>query len=349
MLNPDDDIFRGMNKKSTSCSIRDLAGYVGLSTCTVSKVLNNRPGFKILDSTRQRVLEAARELNYVPNINAKRLFERKSGVIALVVPSTTEGDKVFSDNHFVNIMTGMEPALAEYGYSLLLKFNDKTTRDEARYLEILRNGSVDGLLIWGAHRSDGACYRALAENNAPHLFLTSLPDEGKERAPFNYVCSDYQSAAEQLTRRLTENGCRNLLYLAGFEDSSVVQSMTAGIRQAVTPGELKLTTSFGPYSYSEARQRALRLLRQDVYDGIIAVSTRVAAGAVDAMQELNIPAGEIRLVILDSSSRPLPFPGERGIAVTEDKEIGRAAMAGIAALIERRAEQVQMKIAPNIY
>ena len=54
-----------------SCTIRDLARYVGLSTCTVSRVLNHRGGeLAIPEKTQKRIRDAARELNYVPNVNA---------------------------------------------------------------------------------------------------------------------------------------------------------------------------------------------------------------------------------------------------------------------------------------
>ena len=99
----------------SSCSIRELAKYVGLSTCTVSKVLNNCAGKKIPQATQQRVLAAARELDYVPNVNAQRLFQRRSGVIGLLVPANplTPGN-VFGDAHFVDILGGMEPLLEDF-------------------------------------------------------------------------------------------------------------------------------------------------------------------------------------------------------------------------------------------
>lgn len=68
---------------------------MGLSTCTVSKVLNNRSDFKIQEETRQRVLEAARTLNYVPNVNAQRLFQKKVRHHRLLIPSQTDGDNAF--------------------------------------------------------------------------------------------------------------------------------------------------------------------------------------------------------------------------------------------------------------
>ena len=65
-----------MEKKR--CNIRDLAKAAGLSAGTVSRILNNRPGdMKIPETTRARVVELARKMEYVPNIHAQRLFSKR--------------------------------------------------------------------------------------------------------------------------------------------------------------------------------------------------------------------------------------------------------------------------------
>ncbi|MBO7742539.1 MAG: LacI family DNA-binding transcriptional regulator, partial [Victivallales bacterium] len=70
-----------------NCTIRDLAKYVGMSTCTVSKVLNDREGkLRIAPETRRIIQEAARKLHYAPNVNAQRLFRKRSNVIGFLVP-----------------------------------------------------------------------------------------------------------------------------------------------------------------------------------------------------------------------------------------------------------------------
>lgn len=336
-----------MIAKKTSCSIREVAQHVGLSICTVSKVLNNCENFKILESTRKRVLEVAQELNYVPNINAKRLFQRKSGILGLIVPSQTEGDNVFADHHFINIMSGMERCLADSNYSLLLKFNNKAIKDPAKYLKLLRNGSVDGLLIWGAHSSDIRYYRELAKNNVPHLFITSLP-EPESNTGFNFIHSDYESSSERLTARLLERGCRKLLYLAGPEDGSVSQLMTAGINRAIQAEDVKLVTSAGRYLRENACARAMLHLKEETFDGIIASSSKVALGAADAIRELGLPESGIQLVILDSALRDEPVLWECGMALINDEEIGQAAIEGIVGLIEQKTEKIQTRIMPKL-
>ncbi len=326
--------------RTARCSIRDLAEYVGLSTCTVSKVLNGQAGRKIPPATQERVLAAARELDYVPNVNAQRLFRRKSGVLGLLVPSRTEAlGNVFDDTHFVDILGGMEEALAAGGYHLLLLFDRDPQGDPNRYWQLFRAGTIDGLLVWGAHRTVNY-WPALRDNSAPALFLTSCPDTAPGD-PLNYVVSDYQTTARQLTVRQLEAGCRNLLYLAGPGESSVVNCFSAGVTQALGGSGAALITRHCNYSDEEAAALTEELLREFPVDGILATSKHIAAGARRAIAAAG--AREIRLTILDNDAH-LPAGGDCfGIGITDDRRIGAAAIDGMIRLIDG-AESVRITV-----
>ncbi len=157
-----------------SCTIRELARHVGLSTCTVSRVLNHRSGeLPIPEKTQERIREAARALNYVPNVNAQRFFKRRSNVIGLLVPPQEEmGHNAFNDTHFVEILSGIEKALCRTGYNLLLLFNRPEFQENNHYAGLFQSGFLDGLLIWGVHRSD-RYWNELAALSGPRIFLTS--------------------------------------------------------------------------------------------------------------------------------------------------------------------------------
>lgn len=295
-----------MNGRKASCSIRDLARYVGLSTCTVSKVLNNRSDFKIQEETRQRVLEAARTLNYVPNVNAQRLFQKKSGIIGLLIPSQTDGDNAFADNHFVNMLAGLERPLLESGYNLLLQFNDPELKKESRYLNLFRAGSLDGLLIWGAHRSD-RCYE-----------------------------------------ELIADGARSILYLAGPEENSVVELMTAGIEAGIRGTAATLFTTHGLFSQNDTYRQVLRQAASREFDSIISASALMAIGASHALRELGMAPESKRWVLLDSASRTevLPYPHRR--ALMNDQRIGSEAISGLIDLIEGRCARVRKTVPISI-
>jgi|GEM_PF-3124681 len=178
-----------------SCTIRELARHVGLSTCTVSRVLNHRSGeLPIPEKTQERIREAARALNYVPNVNAQRFFKRRSNVIGLLVPPQEEmGHNAFNDTHFVEILSGIEKALCRTGYNLLLLFNRPEFQENNHYAGLFQSGFLDGLLIWGVHRSD-RYWNELAALSGPRIFLTSLPG-AESSASLSFVARDYAHSA----------------------------------------------------------------------------------------------------------------------------------------------------------
>src|ERR1700688_4915904 len=77
---------------TTSISLKELAQHLGLSSATVSLVINRSPGAKSIPPTTQdRVRKAARELNYRPNLMARSLRQKRSFTIGVVVPEVSEG------------------------------------------------------------------------------------------------------------------------------------------------------------------------------------------------------------------------------------------------------------------
>ncbi|MBS1368515.1 MAG: LacI family DNA-binding transcriptional regulator [Lentisphaeria bacterium] len=326
-----------------SCSIRELAKYVGLSTCTVSKVLNNRAGKKIPPATQERVLAAAKELDYVPNVNAQRLFQRRSGVIGLLVPASplTSGN-VFGDTHFVDILSGMEPILEESGYHLMLLFRNEKRRPEERYLKLFRAGTIDGLLIWGAF--PGCEYHTeLEENGVPYLFITSTPANAAPGG-VNLVASDYRTTAREVTGAMLRAGCRRFLYLAGPEKSSVTAAMRRGVDEALAGSGAELVVRFSRYMPDEARDAALAAWKEQPFDGILNVSRDTAPGILEAADSLGIGGESLRMATLDcAANRPL-LPQEVAAGQVNDLAIGRIAIESLLELIERKSSRVEKLI-----
>ena len=323
--------------KQKSCTIRDLARYVGLSTCTVSKVLNHpSEDLSIPERTQEKVREAARELNYVPNVNAQRFFMRRSFVIGLLVPSQEEmGHNVFHDTHFADIMSGIEQALKGTAYHLLLLFN----RPEFRYAGLFSSGLLDGLLIWGAHRSEQ--YRKkLVELTGPRIFLTSIPDSGKDAPPLHYIASDYEQAAEGITGRLKQSGCHDFCWLAGKRDTSIISQLASGMRKAgvvLPPSAVR----YSDYTEADGETLAAEFLRNGHYDALVATAPQLARGAVRAAEKMK---KKIRIGCFDGQARTRRPSDCFLCAQTDDVRIGKCAIEQLLALLEKKETLVQRKI-----
>lgn len=326
-----------------SCTIRELARHVGLSTCTVSRVLNHRGGeLPIPEKTQKRIRDAARELNYVPNVNAQRFFKRRSFVVGLLVPPQEEmGHNAFNDTHFVEILSGIEKALVPTGYNLLLLFNRPEYKEGNRYEGMFNSGFLDGLLVWGVHRSDGY-WKDLAALSGPRIFLTSVPDTDAG-TPLPFVASDYEQAAAGIVSELLHSGCRRFCWLAGKEDTSIIPQLRAGMRRA----GIDLPESairYSDYTEEAGERLADGLLADNTYDALLATAPQLARGAARFTESHRLP---VRIGCFDGQTSTRRPTDSFISAYTNDFEIGKAALEMLIARIEGNDEPVQVRIPVN--
>lgn len=329
----------------SGCSIRALANYAQVAPSTVSRVLNSRRGnVRITEETRKRILDAAQELNYTPNIHAKRLFGKKTNIIGLLVPSYEKmGTHIFEDNHLVRIISGMEQYLQECKYNLLLLFNDNDFIKEKRYLKLFQEKQIDGLLIWGT-RHDETWTRELQISGFPYIFLTNVPD-GCES--FNCIKIDYRQAAEAITGMLLNKGHQHIALIRGKPRLSVTNEQEQGVRQAMSARSLTLNENMifdSDFKYNDGYAAAQRLLAEKLpASAIITTNDAVAAGVIAALdkRKLRVP-DDIAVVSLDSVEGLNDFNHLSLVtAQVPDLEIGDAAGRQIIRLIDGEIEQVQ--------
>jgi DNA-binding LacI/PurR family transcriptional regulator len=121
-----------------SPTIRDVARMAAVGRGTVSRVINNSP--RVHPQTRDRVLWAIAELDYVPSVTARRLKTGRTGMIGVIVPFLTRPS-------VIERLRGIEAALARTPYDLVV-FNIETTeRRESVLRHLARRDRVDGLII----------------------------------------------------------------------------------------------------------------------------------------------------------------------------------------------------------
>jgi LacI family transcriptional regulator len=119
-------------------TVKDVALRAGVSMITVSRVVN---GSNLVgQSTRLKVEEAIRELNYIPNSVASNLRSRQSDIIGLVVPDITS-------TFWTSIARGVEDEAWTRGYSVFICNTDEDSVKERAYVDKLLQRRVDGVLI----------------------------------------------------------------------------------------------------------------------------------------------------------------------------------------------------------
>src|SRR5438093_11366055 len=121
-----------------------IAGELGVSITTVSKVLNNHDD--ISDATRTRVLAKVEELGYQRNAVARSLSLRRTHTLGIVIPDLMH-------SFFVEVIAGIEPVASVRGYGLLLCSSGEDPLKERAELEMLRSRQVDGIVLASTHGS----------------------------------------------------------------------------------------------------------------------------------------------------------------------------------------------------
>lgn len=178
---------------------RDVAELAKVSLSTVSRAFSETSS--INEETRKKVLDAAKELEYTPNLLARSLKRQKSEVIGLIV---SDIDNPF----FSNVTQIIEAELKREGYRLLLSYSNENPDQELDNLMLLSSSRVDGIIFTPTSNKHTSTIKQLIKQNTA---LVQLYRFGYE--DLNSVLIDDQKGAYMATKHLIQNGHSNILLL----------------------------------------------------------------------------------------------------------------------------------------
>jgi LacI family sucrose operon transcriptional repressor len=180
--------------------ISDVAKLAGVSPTTVSRVLNNR-GY-ISEETRENVQKAMSELNYFPNDVARSLFNKRSNLIGIILPTT-------SNPFFGELTFHIENISASHGYKVLLCNSLNRIDKEEKYLEMLMRNQVDGIIV-GTHN------RGILNYHKQNLAVVAIDRNLSETVPV--VSSDNYEGGKIATELLISKGCQSIIHINGQKE-----------------------------------------------------------------------------------------------------------------------------------
>jgi LacI family transcriptional regulator len=197
---------------SKPVNLKVLAEYLSLSPATVSLVMNNAPGAKsIAPATRERVLAAAKKLDYRPNPIARSLRTRQTFTVGVIVPE-------FSEGYFTMLMNGIEEYLLQAGYLHFVVSHQGRADLIDEYPRLLRQRSVDGFLLVNTELSE--------EVSAP---VVSISGHKKIKGTTNLVL-DHDRAALLAMKHLYDLGHRRVAFMKGQKHVGDSESRWLGIQ-----------------------------------------------------------------------------------------------------------------------
>jgi LacI family transcriptional regulator, galactose operon repressor len=260
-----------------SATIKDVARRAGVSTATVSRVLNNVGS--VDDRTRRRVEEATRELRYSPSPIGRSLSTRRTDAIGMLLPD-------LCGQFFSEMIRGSDQTAQEHHHHLLLSSSHSNREELTAALRTIR-GRVDGLIIMSPHVDAWTLYEDLPLS-VPAVLL-SCHVEGED---FESINVDNFNGAVQMVRHLISHGHRRIAIIKGTEKNFDAEERLRGYRFAMgelngeNTHELEFPGTFSEASGYEAVRKMLRLPRRPT--AIFASNDATAIGAMSALREAGI-------------------------------------------------------------
>ncbi len=258
-------------------TIKDVANLAGVSTATVSYVINGTQ--KITDETRERVEKAMRELKYRPSALARSLRVRRTKTIGLLVPH-------LSNQFFTEAAHGIEEVLQRNGYSVIISESGDAPQNENRLLQVCASLLVDGLSLVPCNPKLNYVKKALSGRH-PTVFL--------DRRPIDVDCDavvlDNSNATYEAVSLLIRMGHERIAMLLGADWYSTTHDRMRGFKKALKEAGLKLDPNLvrhGDYGLESGIALTHEVLTSRKPSAIFAASAYMTLGAFLKTREMRL-------------------------------------------------------------
>jgi DNA-binding LacI/PurR family transcriptional regulator len=273
-------------------TIYDIAKQAGVSIATVSKVINETG--RISAETRVRVIQIMKDLNYQPSVMASALTGKQTFTLGLLLPD-------LANPFFAEISRSIEDRAHELGFSVIICSTDNNLEREERNISLLRQKSVDGIII-ATGIQNNALLKELKMQNYP---ITLIARDMPAFAVDTVLVDDF-IGGHMATSHLIENGHRQIAVIS--EDTKVLSSRERirGYLQALEEAGIASNENLikiSDFNVTSAKQVAGDLLDSGLSPtAIFACNDLLATGVIQAARErkLSVP-GDLSLVGFDNT------------------------------------------------
>ncbi|MEB3103908.1 LacI family DNA-binding transcriptional regulator [Ferviditalea candida] len=259
-------------------TIYDVAKQAGVSIATVSKVISGKG--KISKKRREQILKIMEELNYQPSMIASALVGKKTYTIGLLIPD-------ISNPFFAEIARAIEDQAHQSGYSIIICSTDNKDERVERYISLLEQKSVDGIII-GTGVENIEILRRLETRSIPFVMISR---ESTALAVDTVVSDDYIGGI-LAAQHLAELGHRRFAILSENLKVSSSRERIRGFKQGLSDMNIPFDDKnivICDYRVEEGRRCAYELLQYtEKPTAIFCCNDLLAIGAIQAAKQLGI-------------------------------------------------------------
>lgn len=305
------------NAVSNGVTMKDVAAKAGVSTATVSRVLSGKGG--VTSELDQRVRKAILELGYYPNATARRLRQRNTRIIGVIVPD-------IQIPFFASIVIAVESVLSEAGYLILLGNTLDELANERKNIQTFLAEYVSGVIFAPADAADTTHYEKLQRAGVPLVAIDRSP--GKLEVDTVQIAN--ASAAARAVSHLIEEGYQKIAFISGPDNISTAVDRRRGYERALVAAGIPLDPDliqYGDYR-TEGGYRSMRNLMEGPNrpNAVLFANNVMTLGALQYIHEkgINIP-DDIALISFDDIAWAPSLRPPLTVIAQPVHEIGRVA------------------------
>ncbi|MEM9361667.1 MAG: LacI family DNA-binding transcriptional regulator [Bacteroidota bacterium] len=263
--------------------IKEIAKITGLSLATVSRVFNDSS--LVSPKTREKVLKAAKEIDYRPNMMAAALRSGKSKIIGVIVPEV-------NNSFFSDIINGIERVVSDSGFNIIISQTHEQQEKENAALNSFLKLNVDGVLMSiSKETKDHTHIQKVIDSQTPIVFFDRRP----KLELINTVLLNNYLGAYIATEHLINMNCEKLLHIAGSSDVSIFEERKNGFLAAVQKHKTPAMVHHLQDSKTQTKENLKNLKNlfeeHPTIDGIFAYGDEMAIHLLNLLSTLkvNIP------------------------------------------------------------
>lgn len=264
--------------RKTAISLKDVAELSGVSTATVSHVINGTRN--VSGETRERVNAAMASLGYQRNYLARAMRRQRSNAIGCIIPD-------ISNFFFGEIVEGAESVLKEKGYSIFLSNTGGSIRQEEEQIQTFASWMVDGIIL------------ASSDPDLDTRSVPSCPVVCVDREPANN-CLDYVGVnGREVTCRaiqeMAERGYQKIGYITGSYELSTTQERLKGYHEALRSRGIPFRSEYvkiGNSKMSGGQNLMRELVETTDVQAVFVANNLMTIGALQTLKEMEIPIPE---------------------------------------------------------
>jgi len=261
----------------------DVAARAGVSVATVSRALSGDPK-RVSAPVLQRIIDAAEELEYIPNNLARNMRSGSSRILGLVISD-------IGNPFFTAVARGVEDVAQRHGYSLVLSNTDENPGREAASLGVMAAERAAGVIIATTNENGAALRRARDMGMAIVAIDRHIVD-----LPTDSVVVDNESASHEAVMHLVRLGHRRIAIVGGPSDADTARERMRGYERALAEARIDLVPEL--VCRGDFREATGLAMTRDLLDlpdpptAIFAVNNLTTIGVLGALRErgVEVPA-----------------------------------------------------------